>query len=137
MPRRDYEVGHGKPPKRTQFKPGQSGNPKGRPRGSKNTATVVKEAMSKRITIRENGRAQSISALEAIVRVLLQNAVSGDHKAVTTLLQLQAQNESDDAMRSEVRRLEGAERDILLEMLRETDATNPRARADDDAEATP
>ncbi len=35
VPPRDYEVGYGKPPSRTRFRSGQSGNPRGRPKGTK------------------------------------------------------------------------------------------------------
>ena len=50
----------GKPPKHTQFKPGQSGNPRGRPRGQRNFRTVVKEALKKRsLSARVNGHARS------------------------------------------------------------------------------
>jgi hypothetical protein len=38
-----YDVGYGKPPKHTQFKPGHSGNPRGRRRGQQNFKTVIKQ----------------------------------------------------------------------------------------------
>jgi hypothetical protein len=41
-----YNVGYGKPPVQTRFRKGQSGNPKGRGKGSRNFATVFMAAMS-------------------------------------------------------------------------------------------
>jgi hypothetical protein len=52
---RDYDVGYRKPPREHQFKPGQSGNPKGRPRGSKSFTTLLVEELGTKITIQENG----------------------------------------------------------------------------------
>ena len=49
---RDYEIGYGKPPKKHQFKPGQSGNRKGRPKGTKNTATLLREILDRKIELR-------------------------------------------------------------------------------------
>ena len=46
-------VGYGNPPVHTRFKPGQSGNPKGRRKGQRNIRTVVNEALNQPITIRE------------------------------------------------------------------------------------
>jgi Family of unknown function (DUF5681) len=57
----DYEVGYGKPLRETRFKQGQSGNVRGRPRGSKNLATVMLKELSERLTISENGRRRKIT----------------------------------------------------------------------------
>ncbi len=52
---RSYEVGYGRPPVASQFKAGQSGNAKGRPKGSKNLSTLLREEMDAKILVTENG----------------------------------------------------------------------------------
>lgn len=44
----EYEVGYGRPPTHTRFQPGKSGNPNGRPKGSKNTKTILMEELIQR-----------------------------------------------------------------------------------------
>jgi Family of unknown function (DUF5681) len=83
-----YEVGYGKPPKNTRFKPGQSGNTRGRPRGQRNFRTVAKEVLKENITIREGDRTRTVSRLDAIVRVTVNNALKGDPKAIAAFIQL-------------------------------------------------
>lgn len=63
----EYEVGFGKPPKFTQFKPGQSGNNKGRRKGSKNTYTLLNYILSQKICIKENGKDLKISKRMAML----------------------------------------------------------------------
>lgn len=86
--KKPYEVGYGKPPLNTRFKPGQSGNPKGKPRGAKNLATIVDKATKEKVVVTENGRRRSISKLEIAVRQLVNKAVLGDPKALAQLLSL-------------------------------------------------
>jgi hypothetical protein len=81
-----YEVGFGKPPRAMQFKPGQSGNPAGRPRGAKNFATAIEQELDARVTVTENGRRRRISKREVIAKHLVNKAASGDLKAIPLLL---------------------------------------------------
>lgn len=89
-PAGDYEVGYGKPPAQTRFQPGQSGNPKGRPRGSKNRQPLVGLEQLKRIVLQEAyrkipvseaGRIIKMPAIEAIVRTMAIKGAKGDHRS--------------------------------------------------------
>jgi hypothetical protein len=84
----DGEVGYGKPPEQTRFTKGRSGNPKGRPKGSKNLATIFKQVTTKKISVKENGRTRNVTRMEAIVSQLTNKALSGDARAVGQLLKL-------------------------------------------------
>jgi hypothetical protein len=61
---RHYTVGYAKPPTASRFKPGQSGNAKGRPKGRKNFKTLIRNAMTAKISIQEGGRNRQVSKLE-------------------------------------------------------------------------
>jgi hypothetical protein len=79
------EVGYKRPPRRTQFKRGQSGNPKGRSKGSKNFATALDKELRTAIAITENGKRKRISKGEAIVKQTVNKAVGGDPKAASLI----------------------------------------------------
>src|SRR5208337_568384 len=61
----DERVGYGRPPIRTRFRPGQSGNPRGRPRGARNLATEIAAALAEKVAVTENGRRRHITKLRA------------------------------------------------------------------------
>ena len=81
-----FEVGFGKPPRSRRFKPGQSGNPNGRPRGAKNFAVAIEQELVTRVTVTENGRRRRISKREVIAKHLVNKAAGGDLKAIPLLL---------------------------------------------------
>jgi hypothetical protein len=82
----DYQVGYGKPPQHTRFKKGESGNPAGRPKGTKNLTTLFEKELKQRVVVTENGRRRSITKQEAMVKHLVNKAVSGDRPLMQLLL---------------------------------------------------
>lgn len=84
----DYEVGYKRPPKATRFKPGQSGNPKGRPKESKNLADTVRDYLDGSTTVRQGGRTLKMKRRDVLVRQLFERTVKGDNRAAALLLSL-------------------------------------------------
>jgi hypothetical protein len=83
-----YEVGFGKPPKTTRFKPGESGNRRGRPKGSENFRTILAEEMSAQIEVKEGGKRRSVSKQRVATRQLVNKAATGDLKAFALLAEM-------------------------------------------------
>ena len=73
-----YNVGYGKPPKETRFTKGKSGNPKGRPAGSKNLAATFFKICGEEIKVTERGRIRTMKKGDAILHQLVNKAASGD-----------------------------------------------------------
>ena len=84
----DYEVGYGKPPRHTRFKKGQSGNPRGRPSGSKNLSTLVIEALNELVVVAENGGRRKITKRQAIITQLVNQSAKADWRATKILLDI-------------------------------------------------
>lgn len=81
----EYEVGYGKPPEDTKFKDGKSGNPKGRPKGSKNTYKLLQEILDQKLEVVDNGKKIKISKKVAMLTQLINQGVKGDVKAISVL----------------------------------------------------
>jgi uncharacterized protein DUF5681 len=82
----DYRVGYGRPPIDTRFKRGQSGNPKGRPPGANNLATLLNEALNELVVIRENGGRKRVSKRKAAFKQLVNEAAKGNWRALKLLV---------------------------------------------------
>jgi hypothetical protein len=83
-----FEVGYKRPPKVGQFVKGRSGNPKGRPKGSQNVASVFLKIARERVRVTINGRFRTITKLEAITLQIINKAMAGDSRAAKDVLSL-------------------------------------------------
>lgn len=88
MDQDEYETGYKRPPKNGQFQKGTSGNPTGRPKGSKNMATIIEEELNRELLVIENGEQLSISAKQFLFRGLVAKAVKGDLKAIDCIMKI-------------------------------------------------
>jgi hypothetical protein len=84
----DDGSGYSRPPKAHRFKAGQSGNPRGRPKGSRNLGTDLTHMLAKQVAVRENGKPRRISRQQAMLLSLFDKAVHGDVKAATSIVNM-------------------------------------------------
>ncbi len=83
-----YKVGKGKPPAHSQFKPGQSGNPSGKKKGTLSLKAALEHTLQRPINYRENGEPKTMTALEAQISQLSTLALKGNLKAIAMVLSL-------------------------------------------------
>ena len=118
MPKRrpskgDYAVGYGRPPAATQFKPGQSGNSKGRPKGGRSVSVVVRDVMQRKVPVTENGKTRHLSVLEVVTRRIANDAMRGDANAIKLVLSLYERYAEAPEMSAQLDELLVEDREIL------------------------
>src|SRR5689334_15285951 len=87
----DDKVGYKRPPQHSRFKPGQSGNPSGRPKGSQNLKTLFHKIMKEEVQLREGSDVSRVTKAEALMRGLVIGALKGDTRSTSVLLRLAEQ----------------------------------------------
>jgi uncharacterized protein DUF5681 len=84
----EYEVGFGKPPAKSRFRKGVSGNPRGKPKGSLNSKTILARAFGEPVVVNQNGKRKKITKREAAYKQLINKGVSGDLRALIEVIKL-------------------------------------------------
>jgi hypothetical protein len=85
------KVGYGNPPKHAQFKKGQSGNPKGRPKQVMEhmpVSRIIRQSLSEEVQGQVNGKTRKMTKLEAIIEVQSAMALKGDTRAAKLVIDL-------------------------------------------------
>jgi hypothetical protein len=88
----DYEVGYRKPPKHSRFKPGRSGNLRGRPKKAKNLRSIIRATLFRKIKVMEDGHLRTMNRVEAIMTNMVAKALKGDIRASEAVLRLANQH---------------------------------------------
>jgi hypothetical protein len=94
------KVGYCNPPEATRFKKGQSGNPKGRPKGALNVDTVLTKAVRQPVVIIESGQRKTVTKLEVMIAQLVNKGTSGELRAVRQVVELLRELEAQQAARA-------------------------------------
>jgi hypothetical protein len=121
----DYEVGYGRPPKATQFGPGNRANPNGRPRGSRGVGAVLQDIMRQKIAVTENGKTRRIPTLEVILRRLANDAMRNNAAAVKLLISLADRYASSPEAAHRLSNLLAEDRAILARYLPDVAPDHP------------
>jgi len=126
-PPTDYAVGYGRPPKATQFPPGKSGNPKGRPTGSRTFSALLQEILEQKIAVTENGVSRRVPKLEVMVHRLVNDALRSDPRAIKLLLSLMDRYESSPVTKLQLGELLAEDQAILSQYLPGSAGADPYA----------
>ena len=94
---RPYEVGYGKPPKETRFRPGRSGNPRGRPKKPKSVQEKFERELARKVAVREDGRVRKIPKIDLWVRRVIADAIKGSHQASRILIEMRSASDDEIA----------------------------------------
>lgn len=137
----NHDVGYGRPPKESQFRPGQSGNPTGARKGSKPIGVRLQELLNSKVTVNENGRSRRISRLDVMLHQLFNDAMRRDKRAMKLVMEFVHRYGAavEGTLRSDEMTSEDLE--ILSDYLRKTGSSNsdsdggPTEREDDDGES--
>jgi Family of unknown function (DUF5681) len=118
-----YKVGYGRPPTETRFAPGKSGNPKGRPKGTRSAGAILRDIIQQKIAVSENGKTRRISVLEITFRRLANDAMRSDPNAIKLLLSLVDRYADTSESQPQLDDLLAEDRIILTQYLQEAAAS--------------
>ncbi len=113
------ESGYKNPPKHSRFQKGRSGNPAGRPKGSKNTLKLLDAVLEQEIKIQQEGKTISITKKQAMLMQLVNAAVRGEIKAIAALFPYMMQLDMKEEQSLETSKLSLKDEEILQQFLEE------------------
>jgi alpha-ketoglutarate-dependent taurine dioxygenase len=124
------EIGYGKPPKHNQFRKGISGNPKGRPKGSRNLATVLAKALREKVVVNENGRRRTMTKLDAAIAQLVNKSASGDLAALRQLMTVAGSTEDQPTDSNETTHITEVDAKIMESVLKRLEGCSQEGKGE-------
>ncbi len=94
--RRAYDIGYGKPPKHTQFQPGQSGKPSGRPKGATGAKKSIRKMLSRSTPVKIGDEVKHLSTLELSLERTSEGVRKGDKSSVARTIKYAIDLDKDD-----------------------------------------
>jgi hypothetical protein len=126
-----YAVGYGRPPISSQFQPGQSGNPKGRPKGSRNASSMARDALERTVTVKVKRTWRKMTVRKAAYLRVAERAAAGDAKALDYLLSLESEAHPPGSDQAETQRSAAKDLAILQDFFDRRRASLPQHERDD------
>jgi hypothetical protein len=130
-PRVRYAVGYGLPPTSSQFRPGQSGNPKGRPKGVRNASSMARDALDRTINVKVKGAWRKTTVRKAAYQRLAERAAAGDAKALDYLLSLESEEHPPGPDQAETERSAAKDLAILQDFFNRRHVSLPQHEHDE------
>ena len=118
----NYAVGFRRPPLHTRFRPGVSGNPSGRAKGSKNLKSLFHKILNEQVALHDGNQSRQVSKAEAIMRRIIIGALKGDPRSVMTMMRIAEQT-------GEFQGDDGKNEPLTVHWLTTYEAAPPPARA--------
>jgi len=115
----EYEVGFQKPPKGSQWQPGQSGNPNGRPKKIKDFDKLIDMELSKDLRITEGGLQVTLTKREVIIKTLVNDALKGDLRAMKMVLPFIVKHHAVEGFQPN-----NADREALYQLINQFESTD-------------
>jgi Family of unknown function (DUF5681) len=112
-PRGSYPVGYARPPTSSQYQPGQSGNLKGRPKGTRNASSMAREVLERPVTVKVKGRWREMTVRRAAYLRLAEKAVAGDAKSFDYLLSLEREERPPGTDQAQTQPLSAKDLELL------------------------
>ena len=114
----EYKVGYGRPPKETQFQPGKSGNPRGRPKGTRPLGSVLQRILEQKVVVKENGKAKRLQVQEVILLRLANEAMKSDKTAIKVFFALVERYGTSPEVVANMSELLNEDQQVLAEYLK-------------------
>ena len=103
MTDKKYEVGYGKPPRHSQFKPGHSGYVGGSKKARKSPSELLDRILEEKVTVRESGKSRRMTKQEVFLRQLVVHAIANERQSVKLVLDyLNKRQDQPDAVATSV-----------------------------------